>query len=127
MVPADKKVRADLEWKIKSIKTNVLPKEFTLQRQNALERAQAEFESNGITQSYLHDVKPPWNIGVGLAITRYNEWILTELERQLSLLRKRNARDCALEDASKNTDGPMVKVAVSYNLGATTGLPTITL
>ena len=37
----------------------------------------------------------------------YNEWILTELERQLSLLRVRNAQACALEDASKNLDGPM--------------------
>ena len=36
MVPADKKARAELEWKIKSIKTNVVPKEFTIQRQNAL-------------------------------------------------------------------------------------------
>jgi hypothetical protein len=44
MVPADKKVRADLEWKIKSIKTNVLPKKFTDMRQNALQKAQTEFE-----------------------------------------------------------------------------------
>jgi hypothetical protein len=35
MVPADKKERAALEWKIKSIKTNVLPKEFTEMRQNS--------------------------------------------------------------------------------------------
>jgi hypothetical protein len=108
MVPADKKVRAELlEWKIKKIKTNVLPKEFTTQRQNALQKAQAEFEKTGVFPVYLHGVKPPWDIGVGLAYTRYNEWILTELERQLSILRERNAQTCALEDASKNTDGPM--------------------
>jgi hypothetical protein len=48
MVLADKKVRADLEWKIKSIKTKVLPKEFTTQRQNALQKAQTDFEKSGI-------------------------------------------------------------------------------
>jgi hypothetical protein len=43
MVLADKKIRAELEWKIKRIKTNILPKEFTTQRQNALQRAQKEY------------------------------------------------------------------------------------
>jgi hypothetical protein len=95
MVPADKKTRADLEWKIKSIKTNVLPK------------AQTEFETSGVIPTYLSGVKPPWNNGEGLAYVRYNEWIRTQLERQLSLLRVRNAQTCALEDASKDTDGPM--------------------
>jgi hypothetical protein len=99
MVPADKKIRAELEWKIKKIKTNVLPKEFTTKRQKALQKAQKEFEASGIFPSYLHGVKSPWDIGVGLAYTRYNEWILTELERQLSILRERNAQTCALEDA----------------------------
>jgi hypothetical protein len=107
MVPADKKVRAELEWKIKSIKTNVLPKEFTTQRQNALQKAQTEFEKSGIIPTYLSGVKTPWNIGVGLSHVRYNEWILTELERQFSMLRVRNAQTCALEDASKDIDGPM--------------------
>jgi hypothetical protein len=107
MVPADKKARAELEWKIKSIKTNVLPKEFTIQRQNALQKAQTEFEKTGIIPKYLSGVKSPWNIGVGVSYIRYIEWILTELERPLSLLRVRNAQSCALEDASKNIDGPM--------------------
>jgi hypothetical protein len=107
MVPADKKTRADLEWKIKSIKTNVLPKEYTTQRQNALQKAQTEFEKSGIIPTYLSGVKPPWDNGEGLAYVRYNEWIRTQLERQLSLLRVRNAQNCALEDASKETDGPM--------------------
>jgi hypothetical protein len=107
MVPADKKVRAELEWKIKRIKTNVLPKEFTIQRESALQKAQTEFEKTGIFPTYLSGVKPPWNIGVGLSYVRYSEWILTELERQLSMLRVRNAQTCALEDASKDTDGPM--------------------
>jgi hypothetical protein len=109
MVPADKRILADLAWKIKSIKTKVLPKKYTTQRQNALENTQAEFEVNGKTPMYLHDVKPPWNLGVGLAITRirYNEMILAKLELQLSKLRERNAQTCALEDASKDTDGPM--------------------
>jgi hypothetical protein len=57
MVPADKKLLADLTWNIKSIKTKVLPKEYTTQRQNALENSQAEFEVNGKTPVYLHDVK----------------------------------------------------------------------
>ena len=108
MVPADKKVRAELEWKIKSIKTNVLPKEFTIQRQNALQKAQTEFEKSGIIPTYyLSGVKAPWNIGTGLSYVRYNEWVLAELERRLSVLRVRNAQTCALEEASKNTDGPM--------------------
>ncbi len=47
MVPADKKVWAELEWKIEKIKTKVLPKEFTTQRQNALQKAQTEFEKTG--------------------------------------------------------------------------------
>ena len=59
MVPADKKERAALEWKIKSIKTNVLPKEFTEMRQNALQKAQAEFEKSGIIPTYLSGVKAP--------------------------------------------------------------------
>ena len=67
MVPADKKERADLEWKIKSIKTNVLPKEFTEMRQNALQKAQTEFEKSGIIPTYLSGVKAPWNIGTGLS------------------------------------------------------------
>jgi hypothetical protein len=107
MVPADKKVRTELEWKIKSIKTNVFPKEFTTQRQNALQKAQMEFEKSWIIPTYLSGVKPPWNIGVGLSYVRYNEWILTELERQLSMLRVRSPQTCALEDASKDTDRPM--------------------
>jgi hypothetical protein len=107
MLPADKKARAELEWKIKSIKTNVVPKEFTIQRQNALQKAQTEFDKSGIIPTYLSGVKPPWNIGAGLSYVRYNEWIRTQLERQLSLLRVRNAQTCALEDASKDTDGPM--------------------
>jgi hypothetical protein len=107
MVPAEKRTRVELEWKIRSIKTNVLPKEFTTQRQNALQKAQTEFEKSGVIPTYLSGVKPPWNNGEGLAYVRYNEWIRTQLERQLSLLRVRNAQTCALEDASKDTDGPM--------------------
>jgi hypothetical protein len=57
MLPADKKILADVSWKIKSIKTKVLHKEYTTQRQNALENAQAEFEVNGKIPVYLHDVK----------------------------------------------------------------------
>jgi hypothetical protein len=107
MVPADKKIKVALEWKIKSIKTNVLPKEFTEMRQNALQKAQTEFEKSGIIPTYLSGVKAPWNIGTGLSYVRYNEWVLAELERNLSVLRVRNAQACALEDASKNLDGPM--------------------
>jgi hypothetical protein len=84
-----------------------LPKEFTIQRQNALQKAQTEFEKTGIIPTYLSGVKSPWNIGVGVSYIRYNEWVLTELERQLSMLRVRNAPSCALEDASKDTNGPM--------------------
>jgi hypothetical protein len=107
MVPADKKERASLEWKIRSIKTRDLPKEFREMRQKALQKAQTEFEKSGAIPTYLSGVKAPWDIGAGLSYVRYNEWVLTELERKLSLLRVRNAQSCALEDASKNTDGPM--------------------
>jgi hypothetical protein len=107
MVPADKKELATLEWKIRSIKSSVLPKEFTEMRQNALRKAQTEFEKSGVIPTYLSGVKAPWNIGTGLSYVRYNEWVLAELERKLSVLRVRNAQTCALEDASKNLDGPM--------------------
>ena len=107
MVPADKKDLATLEWKIRSIKTSDLPKEFTEMRQNALRKAQTEFEKSGVIPAYLSGVKSPWDIGTGLSYVRYNEWILAELERKISLLRVRNAQTCALEDASKNLDGPM--------------------
>ena len=107
MVPADKKDLATLEWKIRSIKTNTMPKEFTEMRQNALRKAQTEFEKSGVIPAYLSGVKSPWDIGTGLSYVRYNEWILAELERKISLLRVRNAQTCALEDASKNLDGPM--------------------
>jgi hypothetical protein len=107
MVPADKKVLADVLWKIKCIKTKVLPKEFTTQRQNALEKAQIDFEVSGKIPAYLDGVKPPWNGGVGLAFTRYNEMILAKLEMQLSQLRESNAQNCKLEDASSDTNGPM--------------------
>jgi hypothetical protein len=107
MVPADKKELATLEWKIRCIKTNALPKEFTEMRQSALQKAQTEFEKSGIIPTYLSGVKAPWNIGAGLSYLRYNDWVLAELERKLSLLRVRNAQTCALEDASKNLDGPM--------------------
>ncbi len=84
-----------------------MPREFTIQRQNALQKAQTKFEKSRIIPTYLSGVKPPWNNGAGLSYVRYNEWIRTQLERQLSLLRVRNAHACALEDASKDTDGPM--------------------
>jgi hypothetical protein len=107
MVPADKKVLMDALWKIKCIKTKVLPKEYTTQRQNALDKAQREFEASGQTPAYLDGVKPPWNGGVGLAFARYNEMILAKLEMQLSLLRENNAQACRLKDASSDTNGPM--------------------
>jgi hypothetical protein len=106
MVPADKKVLMDVLWKINCIKTKHLPKEYTTQRQNALDKAQREFESSGQTPAYLDGVKPPWNGGVGLAFTRYNEMILAKLEMQLSLLRESNAQACKLKDASSETNGP---------------------
>jgi hypothetical protein len=80
--------------------------EYTTQRQNALDKAQREFESSGQTPAYLDGVKPPWNGGVGLAFTRYNEMILAKLETQLSLLRESNAQACKLKDASSETNGP---------------------
>jgi hypothetical protein len=106
MVPADKKVLMDVLWKINCIKTKHLPKEYTTQRQNALDKAQREFEARGQTPAYLDGVKPPWNGGVGLAFARYNEMILAKLEMQLSLLRESNAQACKLKDASLDTNGP---------------------
>jgi hypothetical protein len=106
MVPADKKVLMDVLWKINCIKTKVLPKEFTTQRQIALDKAQREFEASGQTPVYLDGVKPPWNGGVGLAFTRYNEMIQAKLETQLNLLREGNAQACRLKDASLDTNGP---------------------
>ena len=106
MVPADKKVLMDVLWKINCIKTKNLPKEYTTQRQNALDKAQREFEARGQTPAYLDGVKPPWNGGVGLAFTRYNEMILAKLEMQLNLLRESNAQACKLKDASLDTNGP---------------------
>jgi hypothetical protein len=107
MVPADKKELATLQWRVRSIKSSALPKEFTEMRQNALRKAQTEYENSGVIPAYLSGVKSQWDIGTGLSYVRYNEWILAELERKISLLRVRNAQTCALEDASKNLDGPV--------------------
>jgi hypothetical protein len=107
MVPADKKLLADLAWKIKSIKNKSFTQGVHYPKAERIRKRSSRIRGEWKTPVYQHDVKPPWNTGVGLAFSRYNEMILTKLELQLSKLRERNAQTCALEDASKDTDGPM--------------------
>jgi hypothetical protein len=54
------------------------------------------------TPVWLHDANPPWNEGMGLANTRYDETMLAKRERQADDLRERYIKMCVLEHAANS-------------------------
>jgi hypothetical protein len=63
--------------------------------------AEAARIKNGIIPVFLHDVPPPWDTGKGLALSRYNEMIIFNMNHRINELRERNAASCAKFDAAK--------------------------
>jgi hypothetical protein len=101
MTPADKTQLAKWLYQIKRIKAHDYSSDYIKQRSEGLDVAQREYERRGSIPAYLNGVPPPWNEGVGLAITRFNEKIMDECNEEISNLRENNANRCALEDAEK--------------------------
>ncbi len=107
LLPAQKRSLAEWQWKIKQIKRNHLPQEFKDIRAKCLrESEEKRVKKNGAVPAWLHDVTPPWDQGIGLAITRYNETIITNINRSIDELREQNAALCAQEDAANKKHGP---------------------
>jgi hypothetical protein len=86
LVPADKKLLADWQWKIKKIKQQERPKEYLETRDEWLKNAERERIKNGLIPASMHDVPPPWDRGHGLALSRYND-----ASRHLPVLRREKA------------------------------------
>ncbi len=108
MTPTDKTKLARWLYQIKRIKAHDYSSDYIKQRSQGLDVAQRECERREAIPAYLSGVPPPWNEGVGLAITRFNEKIMDECNEKISNLRENNANRCALEDAEKKqkTSGP---------------------
>jgi hypothetical protein len=103
--PADKRKLADCQWKIKKIKQQDFPKEYLEAREEWLKEAEAARIKNGTVPVCLHDVAPPWDKGQGLALSRYNEMIVYNINHSINELRERNAASCAKLEAA-NVHGP---------------------
>jgi hypothetical protein len=101
LVPADKKLLADCQWKIKKIEQQDFPKEYLEIREEWLKDAEADRIKNGTIPASMHDVPPPWDKGQGLALSRYNEMIVSIMNHRINELRERNAASCAKWDAAK--------------------------
>ena len=101
LLPADKRILAECQWKIKKIKQQDFPKEYLETREEWLREAEAARIKNGTVPVCLHDVPPPWDKGQGLALSRYNEMITYWMNRRINELRERNAASCAKFDAEK--------------------------
>jgi hypothetical protein len=101
LVPEDKKLLADCQWKIKKIKQQDFPKEHLDIREEWLKNAEADRIKNGTIPAAMHDVPPPLDQGQGLALSRYNEMIISNMNHKINELRERNAASCAKWDAAK--------------------------
>jgi len=99
--PADKRKLADCQWKIKKIKQQDFPKEYLETREEWLREAEAARIKNGTVPVCLHDVAPPWDKGQGLALSRYNEMIVYNINHSINELRESNAASCAKLEAAK--------------------------
>ena len=78
MTPMDKTKLARWLYQIKRIKAQDYSSDYIKQRSQGLDVAQREYDRRGAIPAYLSGVPPPWNEGVGLAITRFNEKIVDE-------------------------------------------------
>ncbi len=101
LVPSDKKLLADWLYRIKKVKQQELPKEYLDTREEWLRNAENERIKSGFVPACLHDVQPPYDKGHGLALSRYNEMYVSNLNHRISQLRERNAASCAKYDAAK--------------------------
>ena len=70
-------------------------------REEWLREAEAARIKNGTIPVCLHDVQPPWDRGQGLALSRYNEMVIFNMNHKINELRERNAASCAKFDAAK--------------------------
>ncbi len=104
--PEQERQLQEWQWKIRKIKSNDLPKEYVDTRTELLQEAEDERIKNGTVPAYLHDVQPPWNKWIGLAITRYNEMIIMNLSTTIEYLREQNAAACAIKDTANKKHGP---------------------
>jgi hypothetical protein len=95
LVPADKKLLADWLWRIKKVKQQDLPKQYLDTREEWLRNAKDQRIKNGFVPTCLHDVQPPYDKGQGLALLRYNEMYISNLNHKINQLRERNAASCA--------------------------------
>jgi hypothetical protein len=108
LVPSDKTLLADWQYRIKRVKRQDFPKQYQDVRDEWLRNAEDQRIKNGIVPACLHDVEPPYDKGHGLALLRYNEMYVSNLDHKISQLRERNAASCAKYDAAKKhgpTDG----------------------
>jgi hypothetical protein len=101
LLPADKRILADCQWRIKRIKQQNFPKDYLEAREDWLRDAEAARIKNGTVPACLHDVAPPWDKGHGLALSRYNEMIVDNINHRINELRENNAASCAKHDAEK--------------------------
>jgi hypothetical protein len=101
LMPAEKRILADWQWRIKKIKQHDFPKDYLDEREKWLKEAEAARIKSGKIPACLHDAPPPWDLGRGLALSRYNEMIINDINRRISELREKNAASCARKDAEK--------------------------
>jgi hypothetical protein len=66
-----------------------------------LRNAESECIKSGFVPACLHDVEPPYDKGHGLALLRYDEMYVSNLNNKISQLRERNTASCAKYDAAK--------------------------
>ncbi len=101
LIPVEEKLLADCQWKIKKIKEQDFPKKYLEIREEWLKNAEADRIKNGTIPAAMHDVPPPWDRGQGLALPRYNEMIISNMNHRINELRERSAASCAKWDAAK--------------------------
>jgi hypothetical protein len=102
----DKRKIDDLERDIKLIRQRTASKNYVEARDTALNRAETARQSGKETPGWLRDARPPWNVGTGLAITRYDEMMIEDIKQQILNIRSDNATIRVLEDADKTKGGP---------------------
>ena len=105
LAPSDKTLLADWMHRIRRVKKRDFPKQYEDVRSEWLMNAEKERIKNGFIPACLHDVEPPYDKGHGLALLRYDEMYVSNLNDKISQLRERNAASCAKFDAA-NKHGP---------------------
>ncbi len=104
LVPSDKKLLADWMHRIRKVKRQEFPKQYEDIRDEWLRNAESERIKSGFVPACLYDVEPPYDKGHGLALLRYDEMYVSNLNNKISQLRERNAASCAKYDAAKKNE-----------------------